>query len=183
MAFSFFLAFLFLAPAMAVTLRADSQCPACGVPPLDLKSQRELLLNLAKKSILDKLHLSQRPTLSRPVSRAALRTALQRLRGPPQGNPLEDDREQEYEIISFAKTGEFLVCSSAPNSNLSRKGKVFSPTFPLTSSHQPSDSQICNPNPSHTSPHNWQLVIGRFHILSAWPHASGSSLHRPHNPS
>ncbi|ELV09240.1 Inhibin beta C chain [Tupaia chinensis] len=70
-----------------------------------MESQRELLLDLAKRSILDKLHLSQRPTLSRPVSRAALRTALQRLRGPPSGALPEDHRGQEYEIISFAETG------------------------------------------------------------------------------
>ncbi|XP_057559155.1 inhibin beta C chain [Hippopotamus amphibius kiboko] len=102
---SLLLAFLFLAPATVATPRADSQCQACGRPALDPDSQRELLLNLAKRSILDKLHLSQRPTLSRPVSRAALRTALQRLQGPPQGALPEADSGQEYEIISFAETG------------------------------------------------------------------------------
>ncbi|XP_026964040.1 inhibin beta C chain [Sagmatias obliquidens] len=102
---SLLLAFLFLAPDAVATPRADSQCLACGGPTLDLESQRELLLNLAKRSILDKLHLSQRPTLSRPVSRAALRTALQRLHGSPQGALPEADRGQEYEIISFAETG------------------------------------------------------------------------------
>ncbi|KAB0400980.1 hypothetical protein E2I00_004059, partial [Balaenoptera physalus] len=102
---SLLLAFLFLAPDAVATPRADSQCLACGGPALDLESQRELLLNLAKRSILDKLHLSQRPTLSRPVSRAALRTALQRLHGSPQGALPEADRGQEYEIISFAETG------------------------------------------------------------------------------
>lgn len=98
-------AFLFLAPVIADPLGAGSQCPACGVPAMDLESQRELLLSLAKRSILDKLHLSQRPTLSRPVSRAALRTVLQHLRGPPQSALPEDYRTQEYEIISFADTG------------------------------------------------------------------------------
>ncbi|XP_039112120.1 inhibin beta C chain [Hyaena hyaena] len=102
---SLLLAFLFLAPATVAIPRADSQCLACGGPALDLDRQRELLLDLAKRSILDKLHLSQRPTLSRPVSRAALRTVLQRLHGPPQGILLEADREQEYEIISFADAG------------------------------------------------------------------------------
>ncbi|XP_036109064.1 inhibin beta C chain [Molossus molossus] len=102
---SLFLAFLFLALATVATSRADSQCLACGKHALDLESQRKLLLHLAKRSILDKLHLSQRPTLSRPVSRAALRTALQRLHGPPQGVLPEADRGQEYEIISFAETG------------------------------------------------------------------------------
>ncbi|XP_075863544.1 inhibin beta C chain [Microcebus murinus] len=102
---SLLLAFLFLAPVTVATPRAGGQCPACGGPALDLESQRELLLDLAKRSILDKLHLSQRPTLSRPVSKTALRTALQRLHGPPQGALPEDDRGQECEIISFAKTG------------------------------------------------------------------------------
>ncbi|XP_053413199.1 inhibin beta C chain [Nycticebus coucang] len=105
MASSLFLAFLFLAPVTMATPRAGSQCPACGGPALDVESQRELLLDLAKRSILDKLHLSQRPALSRPVSRAALSTALQHLHGPPQGTLPEDNRGQECEIISFAKTG------------------------------------------------------------------------------
>ncbi|XP_010944597.1 inhibin beta C chain [Camelus bactrianus] len=102
---SLLLAFLFLALATVTVPRADSQCLACGRPALDLESQRELLLNLAKRSILDKLHLSQRPTLKRPVSRAALRTALQCLHGLSQGALPEADRGQEYEIISFAETG------------------------------------------------------------------------------
>lgn len=125
---SLLLAFLFLAPATVAIPRADSQCLACGGPALDLDRQRELLLDLAKRSILDKLHLSQRPTLSRPVSRAALRTVLQRLYGPPQGILLEADREQEYEIISFADAGGFLFYRSSPKPpDLSRKGNVSSP--------------------------------------------------------
>ena len=106
---SLFLAFLFLAVATVATPRADSQCLACGKHALDLESQRKLLLHLAKRSILDKLHLSQRPTLSRPVSRAALRTVLQRLHGPPQRVLPEADRGQEYEIISFAETGGLVL--------------------------------------------------------------------------
>ncbi|KAF6119159.1 inhibin subunit beta C [Phyllostomus discolor] len=102
---SFLLAFLLLAVTTVATPRADSQCLACGKHALDVESQRKLLLHLAKRSILDKLHLSQRPTLSRPVSRAALRTVLQRLPGPPQGVLPEAHRGQEYEIISFAETG------------------------------------------------------------------------------
>lgn len=125
---SLFLAFLFLALATVATTRADSRCLACGEHALDLQSQRELLLPLAKRSILDKLHLSQRPTLSRPVSRAALRTALQRLHGRPQGALPEADRGQEYEIISFAETGGLLTCRSSSKPDLSRKGKLSSPT-------------------------------------------------------
>lgn len=123
---SLLLAFLLLAPAPAAIPRADSQCLACGGPALDLDRQRELLLDLAKRSILDKLRLSQRPTLSRPVSRAALRTVLQHLHGPPQGTLLEADREQEYEIISFADTGGFLCYRSSPN-HLTSRGKETSP--------------------------------------------------------
>lgn len=127
---SLLLAFLFLTPVLVVTLRPSSQCATCGWPAVDLESHRELLLNLAKRSILDKLHLSQRPTLSRPVSRAALRTALQHLRGPPQGDLLEDNRRQEYEIISFAETGGFLVCSSASKPALLTKGSFLTNLIP-----------------------------------------------------
>ncbi|XP_004601692.2 inhibin beta C chain [Sorex araneus] len=102
---SLLLAFLVPTLAAVATPRAARPCPACGGPALDLENHRELLLELAKRSILDKLHLRQRPTLSRPVPRAALRTALQRLPGPPQWLLGEADRGQEYEIISFADTG------------------------------------------------------------------------------
>ncbi|XP_040846204.1 inhibin beta C chain [Ochotona curzoniae] len=105
MSLSLFLIFLCLALATAATHRSGDQCPACGGPALDLENQRDLLLNLAKRSILNKLHLSQRPVLRRPVSRAALRTALQRLQESLWHAPLEDSRAQEYEIISFAETG------------------------------------------------------------------------------
>lgn len=124
---SLFLAFLVLAAAMVATPRADRQCPACGEPALDVESHRELLLNLAKRSILDKLHLSQRPTLGRPVSGVALRAALQRLHGPPQGALPEADEGQEYEIISFAQTGGFLAYRSSPKLDLLRKRKASSP--------------------------------------------------------
>lgn len=105
MASSLLLLFFLLTPATVVTLTASGPCPACLGASLDLESQRELLLDLAKRRILDKLHLSERPTLSRPVSRTALKTALLRLHGSPQGESLEVDRDQEYEIISFAETG------------------------------------------------------------------------------
>ncbi|CAH6778577.1 inhibin beta C chain [Phodopus roborovskii] len=106
MASSLFLFFWLLTPATVANLQTGSSCPACWGATFDLESQRELLLDLAKKSILEKLHLSQRPTLSQPVSRAALKTALQRLRGPHrQKTLLEHDPTQEYEVISFAETG------------------------------------------------------------------------------
>lgn len=105
MASSLLLALLFLTLATVVNLETDGPCPACWGATFDLESHRELLLDLAKKSILDKLHLSQRPTLSRPVSREALETALRRLRGTRAETLLERDQRQEYEIISFADTG------------------------------------------------------------------------------
>ena len=52
---SLFLAFLVLPAAMVATPRADRQCPACGEPALDVESHRELLLNLAKRSIIPKV--------------------------------------------------------------------------------------------------------------------------------
>ncbi|XP_072511263.1 inhibin beta C chain [Notamacropus eugenii] len=113
MASALFLGLLLLIPTAAGKNWGGSQCPACGVPGSDPERQRELLLNLAKQSILDKLHLTQRPTLIQPVSRATLRTALWRLHGPRgrilSGRSLEVSgigvEEQEYEIISFAEAG------------------------------------------------------------------------------
>lgn len=114
MASFLFLLFLLLTPATVANLKTGGPCPACWGTAFNLESQRELLLDLAKKSILNKLHLRQRPTLNRPVSRAALKTALWRLRAPRQETPLEHDHTQEYEIISFAETGGSVVCSSDP---------------------------------------------------------------------
>ncbi|KAL1775546.1 inhibin beta C chain [Sigmodon hispidus] len=105
MTFSLFLFFLLLTPATAANLETDDSCPTCWGVSIDLESDRELLLDWAKKSILSKLHLSERPTLSRPVSKAALRTALQRLHEIRHETLPEHDQTQEYEIISFAETG------------------------------------------------------------------------------
>uniref|UniRef100_H9H666 Inhibin subunit beta C n=1 Tax=Monodelphis domestica TaxID=13616 RepID=H9H666_MONDO len=108
------LSLLLLIPAAAGTEWIDGQCPACGVPGSDPERQREILLNLAKQNILDKLHLTQRPTLIQPVSKATLRTALRRLHGLQGGRIVPGStlggsgtgvEEQEYEIISFAETG------------------------------------------------------------------------------
>ncbi|GAB1295661.1 Inhibin beta C chain [Apodemus speciosus] len=102
---------------IGVNLKTDGPCPACWGATFGLESQRELLLDLAKKSILDKLHLSQRPTLSRPVSRGALKTALQRLRGSRRETLLDhDQRQEEYEIISFADTESSHQTMSNQNS-------------------------------------------------------------------
>ncbi|KAM6215735.1 inhibin beta C chain [Rhynchocyon petersi] len=105
MSSSLLLVFVFLALVTVATPKANHQCPACGAPTLDLEIERKLLLDLAKRTILDKLHLSELPTVNRPLSKAALRTALQHFLGPHRSVFPEDSRTQEYEIISFAKTG------------------------------------------------------------------------------
>ncbi|XP_074076896.1 inhibin beta C chain [Macrotis lagotis] len=117
MASPLFLGLLLLIPTAGGTEWDGNQCPACGISTSDPEEQRDLLLSLAKQSILDKLHLTQRPTLIQPVSRATLRTALRRLQGP-RGRILSGSslgglgigiEEQEYEIISFAETGHSIA--------------------------------------------------------------------------
>lgn len=127
-------AVLVLAAALGAAPRAGRQCAACGEPALDVQSHRDLLLRLAKSRILDQLRLRRRPTPGRPLPPAALRAALQRLHGPPQGALPEADGGQEYDIISFAETGGFLACRSSPKLHLLRKRKGSSP---LTSDFLP----------------------------------------------
>ncbi|XP_053823544.1 LOW QUALITY PROTEIN: inhibin beta C chain-like [Vidua chalybeata] len=90
-------------------------CPACGVAALAPGAQRDALLALAKQSILAKLRLPGRPSVPQPPSRAALLTALRRMReqrSDPPGMP-RDGRVparpgpglQEYEMLSFAEPG------------------------------------------------------------------------------
>ncbi|NWU00650.1 INHBC protein, partial [Urocynchramus pylzowi] len=55
-------------------------CPACGVATLAPGAQRDALLALAKQSILAKLRLPGRPSVPQPPARAALLTALRRVR-------------------------------------------------------------------------------------------------------
>uniref|UniRef100_A0A0N8ESD7 Inhibin beta C chain preproprotein n=2 Tax=Heterocephalus glaber TaxID=10181 RepID=A0A0N8ESD7_HETGA len=162
--------FLFLTLAIVAILRAGSQCPACERPAIDLESHRQLLLDMAKRSILDKLHLSRPPTLSRPVSRAALRTALQRLHGPPQGTLQEDYRRQEYEIISFAETGfsnvnqtrlDFYFSSdeTAGGVEIQHASFLFFVQLP------PNSTQSMNVKVFALSPHDTNLTIASQHLL------------------
>lgn len=176
---SLLLAFLLLSLAMgatAATSRADSSCPACRGSTLDLENYREALLELAKRSILDKLHLSQRPTLSRPVSRAALKTALQRLPEPPRWLLPEADRGQEFEIISFAETGLYNISQTRLD-------------FHFSSQRTPGGLEVQQaslmffvqlpPNTTRTStvkvlvlgPHDTNLTLASQHLLEV--HASG----------
>lgn len=94
------------------------RCPACEMAALDPEVQKTFLTELAKQSILSKLHLKERPNVTQPVFSAGLLTALGRLRvgrtNPsvtlemPNQSPKTD--EQEYEILSFAEPGP-----TAPN--------------------------------------------------------------------
>lgn len=170
MASSSLLAFLFLTPALVSTLRPGSQCPACGGPAMDLKSHQELLLDLAKRNILDKLHLSQRPTLSQPVPRAALRTALQRLCGPPQGELQKDYRSQEYDIISFAETGfsninqthldfHFSSDETAGGVEIRQASFMFFVQLP------PNSTWSINVRVFSLNPHDTNLTVASQHLL------------------
>ncbi|NWR66167.1 INHBC protein, partial [Bucorvus abyssinicus] len=55
-------------------------CPACGLAALAPTMQRDVLIALAKQSILSKLRLPDRPNITQPTSRGALLTALRRMR-------------------------------------------------------------------------------------------------------
>ncbi|KAF1406397.1 Inhibin beta C chain, partial [Spheniscus magellanicus] len=71
-------------------------CPACGLAALAPTTQRDVLIALAKQSILSKLRLPDRPNITQPTSRGALLTALHRMRAqhmdtappPPSLHPL-----------------------------------------------------------------------------------------------
>lgn len=94
-------------------------CPACGLAALAPATQRDVLIALAKQSILSKLRLPDRPNITQPTSRGALLTALRRMRvqstdapgapgvlragGVPQPPPVPG--VQHYEILSFAESG------------------------------------------------------------------------------
>nr|XP_009505343.1 PREDICTED: inhibin beta C chain-like [Phalacrocorax carbo] len=94
-------------------------CPACGLAALAPTTQRDVLIALAKQSILSKLRLPDRPNITQPTSREALLTALRRMRaqhtdmavspGMPQDSSIPHLRPgmgvQEYEILSFAESG------------------------------------------------------------------------------
>ncbi|XP_026866736.2 inhibin beta B chain [Electrophorus electricus] len=88
----------------AVTTAGSTGCATC---PLPKGSEERFLTEIAKKQILSKLHLRERPNITQTVPRAALLTALRKLhagRGRHDGT-LElntDARDQAYEIVNFA---------------------------------------------------------------------------------
>ncbi|CAM4658591.1 unnamed protein product [Lepidochelys olivacea] len=96
-------------------------CPACRMPTLEPGTERRFLLELAKRQVLEKLHLMERPNVTQPVPRLAVTNALRRLhvgqaqrdRQPGPFAPWDGPEANElgYEIISFAKT-EFSSPSS-----------------------------------------------------------------------
>ncbi|XP_061871319.1 inhibin beta C chain-like [Colius striatus] len=94
-----------------------ARCPACGLAALAPAAQRDALLALAKQSILSKLRLPDRPSVTQPTSRRALLAALRRMRaqrlpvapGAPRGSGTPQLHPatglQRYEVLSFAEPG------------------------------------------------------------------------------
>ncbi|XP_054253058.1 inhibin beta C chain-like [Indicator indicator] len=111
-------AFLLLS-LLRMAAAKGTRCPACGLAALAPSTQRDVLLALAKQSILSKLGLPDRPNTTQPMPRGALLTALHRLRaqhtdtaeppGAPRGGSSPRLRPgrglQQYEILSFAESG------------------------------------------------------------------------------
>ncbi|NWX47974.1 INHBC protein, partial [Steatornis caripensis] len=108
-------AFLLLSLLSMVALKG-APCPACGLTALAPAAQRDILIALAKQSILSKLRLPDRPNITQPTSRGALLTALRGMRaqrvdtavspGMPRGGSVRPGMGvQEYEMLSFAESG------------------------------------------------------------------------------
>ncbi|KAM9320451.1 inhibin beta B chain-like [Gastrophryne carolinensis] len=85
-----------------------SECPSCGV------QDKDVMIEVAKQQILQKLHLKERPNITHPIPRGAVANALRRLHltkprmdilssnwDSDSDNPETD--QQSYEIISFAE--------------------------------------------------------------------------------
>ncbi|XP_069735766.1 inhibin beta C chain-like [Phaenicophaeus curvirostris] len=110
-------AFLLLSLLRMGAAKAE-RCPACGLAELPPSTQRDVLIALAKRSILAKLRLPDRPNITHPTSRGALTSALRRIRaqradagvspGVPGDGGVQHPRPavglQEYEILSFAES-------------------------------------------------------------------------------
>lgn len=98
---------------------AKCLCSSCSIfnQPMEPEAEKEILLEVAKQNILNKLHLHQRPNISQTVSRENLAQALLRLNIELDEDHLLDlpkkygreDKEQDmgqtYEVISFAEIG------------------------------------------------------------------------------
>nr|XP_033793509.1 inhibin beta C chain-like [Geotrypetes seraphini] len=97
----------------------NAGCPSCGVPSLTLEpsTERQIMLELVKQQILQKLHLTERPNITHPIPRLTVLSALRRLHPgkarseglraafnwDSQGENL-DSRQQSFKIISFAES-------------------------------------------------------------------------------
>ncbi|NXU80492.1 INHBC protein, partial [Oreotrochilus melanogaster] len=94
-------------------------CPGCGLAAPVPSTQRDILIALAKQSILSKLRLPDRPNITQHTSRGTLLTALRRMRAQhrdvalslavPRDSNIRHQHPgmgvQEYEILSFAESG------------------------------------------------------------------------------
>lgn len=91
--------------AAVLCAAAEPRCPSCAAG-----AERRLLEEVAKRQLLEKLRLRERPRLAHAVPRAAVARALRRLQaGGARRGP--DDDERGYEIISFAEPGG---CAGSP---------------------------------------------------------------------
>ncbi|XP_029450760.1 inhibin beta B chain-like [Rhinatrema bivittatum] len=111
-----------LSAAWAASTLAEERsagCPSCGVPAALLQpgAERQIMLELAKQQILQKLHLKERPNVTHAVPRLAVANALRRLHlgkarldglraafnwdSQPESPELE---QQSFKIISFAES-------------------------------------------------------------------------------
>ncbi|CAL8339159.1 unnamed protein product [Lota lota] len=104
--------FLLIASLMLTGLRAEVTaggdspgCVSCGLPALDKDAEERLMIEVAKQQILSKLHLKERPNITQTVPRVALLTALRKLQAGRVSNTIPT-KDQGYEIVSFAETGE-----------------------------------------------------------------------------
>lgn len=93
---------LLLLSVVLCAAAAEPRCPSCAAG-----AERRLLEEAAKRQLLEKLRLRDRPRLVHAVPRAAVARALRRLQaGSTRRGPDDDDgEEQSYEIISFAQPG------------------------------------------------------------------------------
>lgn len=93
--------------AAVLCAAAEPRCPSCAAG-----AERRLLEEAAKRQLLEKLRLRERPRLAHAVPRAAVARALRRLQagGARRGPDDEEEEERGYEIISFAEPG---ACAAA----------------------------------------------------------------------
>ncbi|XP_063997609.1 inhibin beta C chain-like [Pogoniulus pusillus] len=90
-----------LLAAVVLCAAAEPRCPGCAAA-----AERRLLEEAAKRQLLEKLRLRERPKLIHAVPRAAVARALRRLQaGGARRGPEEEEEEEErsYEIISFGE--------------------------------------------------------------------------------